>query len=400
MYKRSSLVLASAAVLFCNLAVFPTLAANCAPIPPGLVSWWPGEGSAADIYGPNNGTAEGVTFGPGEVGNGFVFEGGWVQVPDSPSLNLTSGISLVFWFNRDNFAGPFQGVIAKRDTNLPAPSNYGVNFSQPHYGLGLYFDDPSVGYPGNGSDDGNHFEVMRTALPTAEAWHLYVGEYRQTATGVELRAYVDDVLADAQSFPGLLANGLTELPLEIGTTIPGFEPFHGILDEIQIYNRPITERVIRRIFNAGSSGMCPPIPIPALSSQNARLLPDPAAATRDRVGLDATIYFSRRGAHTIHSLSSRELSLSIGGFTQTLEPGTLQCHGDGTCEYTGSGHGIRALSIGSGVAQVHLEGVDAALIPPGPNQMLLRLGHAIGRATIDISAPIPPPEEPPWILMP
>ena len=45
---------------------------NCTAPPPGLISWWPGNGNALDIVGGNNGTlSNGVTFAPGEVGAGL-----------------------------------------------------------------------------------------------------------------------------------------------------------------------------------------------------------------------------------------------------------------------------------------------------------------------------------------
>src|ERR1700730_18291180 len=55
-----------------------------------MISWWPAEGNANDIQDGNNGTANsGVTFGPGEVGQGFNFDGssGKVTVPDSANLD-------------------------------------------------------------------------------------------------------------------------------------------------------------------------------------------------------------------------------------------------------------------------------------------------------------------------
>ena len=45
-------------------------------LPTGLVALWSGEGNANDSVGGNNGTLTGsATFGPGKVGQGFVFDG-------------------------------------------------------------------------------------------------------------------------------------------------------------------------------------------------------------------------------------------------------------------------------------------------------------------------------------
>ena len=55
---------------FSATAITSTL--GCAPVPPGIVSWWRGEGNAQDQTGSNPGTLQGgVTFGSGKVGQAF-----------------------------------------------------------------------------------------------------------------------------------------------------------------------------------------------------------------------------------------------------------------------------------------------------------------------------------------
>ena len=76
------------------LVVVPVAA--CAAAADGLVGWWPGDGSANDMVGNNNGTLQGgaTASAAGIVGPAFSFDGtnGYVQIPDSPALkpaNLT-----------------------------------------------------------------------------------------------------------------------------------------------------------------------------------------------------------------------------------------------------------------------------------------------------------------------
>lgn len=41
----------------------PGAAQVCTQSPPGLMAWWPGDGNARDVVGPNNGTLlNGTTF--------------------------------------------------------------------------------------------------------------------------------------------------------------------------------------------------------------------------------------------------------------------------------------------------------------------------------------------------
>src|SRR4051794_26993700 len=59
--------------------VFPGMAqaASCFPAPTNIIGWWPGDGSAADITGTNNGVLLGgaTASATGVVGSAFSFDG-------------------------------------------------------------------------------------------------------------------------------------------------------------------------------------------------------------------------------------------------------------------------------------------------------------------------------------
>src|SRR5207245_535419 len=103
-----------AVVLFGSLAagrVAPkAFGADCLPAPGGLVGWWPGDGSASDIVGTNQGSLQGgaVANAVGMVGSAFSFDGTnrYIQVPDSPALRPTN-LTICCWvrFTSLNSAG-------------------------------------------------------------------------------------------------------------------------------------------------------------------------------------------------------------------------------------------------------------------------------------------------------
>ena len=80
----------------------PRLSGTVTP-PPGLVSWWPGDGHANDIVGSNHGTLQGdATFADGKVQQAFSFDGAgdFVNVPDNAQLNFgTDDFTVDFWVN-------------------------------------------------------------------------------------------------------------------------------------------------------------------------------------------------------------------------------------------------------------------------------------------------------------
>ena len=72
----------------------------CAPVPSGLVAYWPANGTAVDVVGGHDGTLIGnATFATGEAGQGFSLDGDgdYVSVPDSPALYSDGSFSLDAW---------------------------------------------------------------------------------------------------------------------------------------------------------------------------------------------------------------------------------------------------------------------------------------------------------------
>ncbi len=77
---------------------------KCASPPSGLVSWWPGDGNANDIAGPNTGVLSGgATFAPGFVGEAFSFNGStaYMQATTANILVGTADRTLEMWVTLD-----------------------------------------------------------------------------------------------------------------------------------------------------------------------------------------------------------------------------------------------------------------------------------------------------------
>jgi hypothetical protein len=98
-------------VLSSNATLTVLVAPPCDPAPSGMVAWWQAEGNANDVIGGNNGVLlGGLGFGPGEVGQAFLFTNGnspeeGVYVPASPSLNVGAGAGFTIegWLTPQTF---------------------------------------------------------------------------------------------------------------------------------------------------------------------------------------------------------------------------------------------------------------------------------------------------------
>lgn len=246
----------------------PPPATGCVAPPPGMISWWRAEGDALDSVGSNNGVLmNGVTFGPGMVGQAFYFNGvdSYVSIPNSPSLNLRGEITLEFWYK--NLGGSYYsyGLVAKRGEGVP-PCNYGINIVPT--GLGLYYFDPTVA---NNGDDGGSYEASRyLPIPADNEFHHLGATFKQVGSEtIQLRTYIDGVLVRTLNLNGNLARTLNTAQVTIGTSSIQGEYFNGIIDELSIYNRVLTASEIKGIYAAGSAGKCLPAsrPLPRVALQ-------------------------------------------------------------------------------------------------------------------------------------
>src|SRR5215831_3283203 len=218
-----------------------TIQQTCVPPPSGMVSWWPGDGNATDIQGSNNGTLQGgATFAAGKVGQAFSFasaSNSGVLVPSTASLNPTEAITIDAWVNPSSYPNTGPAVVRK-DTNTVGSTQYSLNIGDgftagiAHCNIG-----GSVGATGG-------------SVPLNQWTHLACTYDRKN-----LRLYVNGIevasTAATQSIP------TSSQDLGIGM-VPGFtdRDFDGLIDEVEILNRALSQAEIAAIVNAGSAGKC------------------------------------------------------------------------------------------------------------------------------------------------
>src|SRR5882672_4692466 len=108
------------------------LAQSWAPVLPGLISWWPGEGNTLDRGGANNGTIiGGAGFVPGLVGQAFSLNGAGQAVDVGNPANLqVQDLTIEAWIKRGDPS------IASHD-----PYGAGVIFGAGWGGYGLALAD-------------------------------------------------------------------------------------------------------------------------------------------------------------------------------------------------------------------------------------------------------------------
>jgi hypothetical protein len=211
---------------------------------------WSGvSGEVKDDSGQgNNGTAAGqgaTTTNGGKFGRAGSFGGmGWVEIPNSPSFNVTSGLSYAAWIFPTELSGS-PGVIAKRN-------GYNVNVS-----FTLYLDpgDVPAGFKAWADIQWANTSLLasrahsQTVLTTNNWYHLAVVYDGTLAdSGARAQIYVNGHLeAEFAADPTI---GLSTSKVYIGNLPNGGQVFTGLIDEVAVWNRALDKSDVLALANA------------------------------------------------------------------------------------------------------------------------------------------------------
>jgi hypothetical protein len=174
-----------------------------------------GGGHAGAITGATWSTA-------GKFGNALSFNGAssMVTVADNAALHLTTGMTLEAWVRPAANSG-WRTVVMKERSGGLAYSLYGYDNSA----------KPPAVYGNFGGDDVK--ASGGSALPL-NTWSHVAGTY----DGATLRLYVNGVQVATKAQAGALPTSTS--PLRIGGNSAWGEYFSGLIDEVRVYNRPLS----------------------------------------------------------------------------------------------------------------------------------------------------------------
>lgn len=215
--------------------------AQCTNPPPGLVAWWPAEGSTHDVGGNNRGTLNnGATFGPGYVGQALSFDGtnDYFLVPDSPLLRPAS-LTIEGWFYFASLGG-IQNLFSK---------TFGTGW---HESYVVYVNGGLLVAAAGGE---NQEFIMQYLNPEPGVWYHIAYTFDDAAkvqtlyvNGAPFVSGPENYTITYDSHPVILG---AEHEQEVVTYF-----FHGLIDEASLYNRALSANEIAAVYAAGSAGKC------------------------------------------------------------------------------------------------------------------------------------------------
>ena len=173
------------------------------------------------------------TWVDGKFGKALSFDGvdDYVNIPSSPSLNGLNTITLSVWVNPTKTT---EGtIISKHDNYLNREWQIYINPKTYKYTFQV-FDNST-----------NTFSEVAGIVATAGKWTHIVGVYNNGG----LRIYCDGVLISSATTDKIIR--ATNIPIRIGSRADNARYYGGIIDEVRIYNRALSEEEIKFLYQEG-----------------------------------------------------------------------------------------------------------------------------------------------------
>ncbi|MDB4950710.1 MAG: cell wall/surface repeat protein [Gemmatimonadetes bacterium] len=222
---------------------------GCLPPPAGLISWYTGDGTTADLKGASNGTAGGgLTYVPGLVGQALQFNGqdAYVNIPYIPAMNFspTGQFTMEGWVNPGE-QNSFEALFVKSPDNGHWDYGLYLNPNNDHQ-VFVYAYTPNTFMSGYNLV---HVVSSQTSTVIGQWFHVAVaydnGNWTLYVNGVAQATRTGEFIT--QSTGGMALGKKGEA---------NFDFFHGALDEMSLYGRALTPVEIAAIAAAGGAGKC------------------------------------------------------------------------------------------------------------------------------------------------
>ncbi len=240
----------------------PTPTPPCVPPPPGLVAWWPMDGNPLDLWASHNPSAtNAITFVPGMVGQGVTFGmGGYIDIPHSPAL-ANQQFTIDAWVKPNGAPlGPasnndFWGAVIVQK-GLPPPTGY------TNVPISLAWSAQQQKFVFTFGVMTTERIVSSSTFPTGTFYYVAA-----TYDGSTFKLYVNGALEAQMALVKTILYS-PAIPWTIGSTAAPIRAvgyprtFNGVIDEVEIFNRALTQGEIQSIYNAGPAGKCKLIPTP------------------------------------------------------------------------------------------------------------------------------------------
>lgn len=352
----------------------------CVQSPAGLVSWWDADsvfGTAAfDIQGGNDGILmNGAATALGKVGDAFSFDGidDFVRVPDNWNIEITRDMTVDLWAKQAP-TGAFQTLVNKGGTvgsDGPSTIIFGIT------GDGRLFAGFELA-------DGTNVDLFSTsAISNSTDFH----HYAYVRSGNTHSLFVDGVLVGTDSFTGspgstagrdFFIGAFNSDYSPTGGTADARDFFNGLIDEVEVFNRALSQAEIQAIVTVGKCKEGPANQPPVADASNTATEVISLNGTDADVTLDGSLSYDLDGDLLTYSWSENGTEIATDEISIVTLPvgehtiGILVDDGNGGTDYDEVTITVESDRDGDGV----LDGEDA--FPDDPDEWADADGDGVG----------------------
>ena len=223
----------------------------------GLVAYYPLDGNAEDASGNgNNGTVYGAMPTTDRFGNpnsAYYFNGttDFIDLGKPSSISSLTQGAIAAWFRADTITYPDStGIFSSSSETIPEillePRDYSI------IGMGNIFE---VNIRGGGTTTNWAIQGLGSTYLNAGQWYHFV--FQQTGSGYELYINGSQEIITINIDRGSVSNTQWFDFLDVDAffigkaRISGMDyPFHGAIDDLRIYDRPLTQAEITQFIPA------------------------------------------------------------------------------------------------------------------------------------------------------
>jgi hypothetical protein len=218
----------------------------------GLIGWWPADGHTEElIFGNDGELIAGATYGPGKVGQAFRFDGldDYVEVPDNDLWTFGGNdFTISLWVNfhaLERAEGERNQFVLIGQSEMPGEYNKWW-FVLEEWEWTFHINDPYLWPP--------PFLVRSPFVPTLDQWYHLAARRADDTFMIS----VDGRVIGSEVYSDVIPNATA--PLTIGQAESAGYPennfLNGLVDEVMIYDRALSDEEINTIHAADTLDAC------------------------------------------------------------------------------------------------------------------------------------------------
>lgn len=200
---------------------------------PGLIAKWTANDTATDQLGKYDALAsQEVTYVDGVYGKAFNFDGNKSIVVTPLTVSYSNGITFSAWVKTNS---DFAVILADGGG------------SSGHSGMGFFMEiNGQLCLLGTKGDDTGNFTINLGDIIRDDKFHHLVGTWTGDTTKDGVRFYVDGELKEKTT--ALAPIHKADLHMCMGRHDKlNYLPFRGAIDDVSIYNRPLTDKEVKKL---------------------------------------------------------------------------------------------------------------------------------------------------------